>query len=600
MYTLEEFDEYRDSAMIGALERARQMSEDVSTIERQAVSNALMTHPVSRFVLHSRVQSTMYPAISDSYHGLHKLVFGTKARQDRHVRKCDMTDRPNMVWSLPGRESKSGCGVFRSNGNLPVKMCTSDPRHYMRAVSNHCGSLRCSNCMNWSAMMSGVNIEERICTPPDIKGRKTGVYDLPKHWAVSPPQEWFKGIMQRSDHFAALMDDLVRLLPAFGFYSGVLVCHPWRLSEDGEEWIFSPHLHAVGYGMFDNMGLRRALAAADSKAGGIWNDDGKENSWVFNQIHPDEPLRSVRHTIGYIMTHAGIASYDHDVDWIEAADRISIPTAPREGNEPEKARTITPMMLLGDGWRECGFWPEHLDEFDWLKWTEDQCASAFQTYRCFGKVSSNRTYCDYKDRVPRVCPDCNQPIGRFENVRALQCEPVMYNRSSKIRVMKEDLETVRSELAPFTDDLEAAGLDVLDAAMAIPQCSTPETKGLQDLQRLRSPDERAEQYDRRIAYVPSKYGMGWDPVVLTRKEFSVWQRSGLLPSNVVVPDSVRTDPPDVSAGSLAGIRIQKPSTGSHTVFSSGKDVRSRCMIAVDRIKSGTALRSSAVRREVPY
>lgn len=541
MTTLEEFDGGRDSAMIEALESAQQLADDISIIEKQAISNALMTHPVTRFVLHARVQSTLYPAISGSYHGLYKLIFGRKARQDRHIRKCDMTDRPNMVWSLPGRESKNGCGVFRSNGNLPVKMCTSDPRHYMRAVSNHCGSIRCRNCMNYTAMMAGVRIEDSICTPPDIKGRKSGLYDQPKHWAISPPQEWMKGIMQRSDHYASLVDDLVRLLPAFGFYSGVLVCHPWRLSEDSQEWMFSPHFHAVGYGRFDNMGLRRALAEADSKAGGIWNDDGASESWIFNQIHPDEPIRSVRHTIGYIMTHAGLASFDYDPDWIDAADRISIPPAPRKGNEAETARTVTPMMLLGDGWRECGFWAEHLDEFDWLQWTEDQCVSELQSYRCFGEVNRMRIYCDFKERVPRVCPDCNQPIGRFSNVRACECEPVMYNRASRIRVMKEDIDEVRLKISPFMDDLAESGLDILDAAMAVPQCSTPETKGLQDLQRLRTPNEKAEQYDRKIAYIPSKYGMGWDPVVLTRKEYAIWQRSGLLPSNVTVPDSIRVE-----------------------------------------------------------
>ena len=171
MTTLEEFDGGRDSAMIEALESAQQLADDISIIEKQAISNALMTHPVTRFVLHVRVQSTLYPAISDSYHGLYKLIFGRKARQDRHLRNCDRTDRPNMVWSLPGHESKTGCGVFRSNGNLPVKMCTNDPKHYMRAVSNHCGSIRCRNCMNYTAMMAGVKIEDRICTPPDIKGQ---------------------------------------------------------------------------------------------------------------------------------------------------------------------------------------------------------------------------------------------------------------------------------------------------------------------------------------------------------------------------------------------------------------------------------------------
>lgn len=535
MKTLEEYDEKRDSAMIAALERAEQMAEDISVIEKQAISNALMTHPVTRFVLHSRVESTMYPAISGTYHGLFKIIFGRRANPDRHLRNCDRTDRPNMVWTLPGRTVKVGCGVFRSNGNLPVKMCTNDPRHYMRAVSNHCGSIKCRNCMNWSAMMSGVRIEERICTPPDIKGRKTGTYDQPKHWAISPPQEWLKSIMQRSDHFSALTDDLVKLLPAFGFYSGVLVCHPWRLSEDTQEWIFSPHFHAVGYGRFDNMGLRRRLAETDSEAGGIWDDDGKENSWVFNQIHPGEQIRSVRHTIGYIMTHAGIGSFDFDPDWTDAADRISIPSV-KDGNS-DVAKVFTPLMVQGTGWRECGFWPEHLDEFDWLKWTEDQCSSECSMYRCFGEVNKQRVFCDYKDRVPRVCPECEYPISRFENVTSCQCEPVMYNRSSKIRVMKEDYDIVREVLSPHIEDLAVVGLDVLDAAMAVPQCSTPETKGLQDLQRLHTPNEKTERYDRKIAYVPWREG-GWIPVVMTRDGYNHWMRTGELPEGTVLPDSI--------------------------------------------------------------
>ena len=127
--------------------------------------------------------------------------------------------------------------------------------------------------------------------------------------------------------------------------------------------------------------------------------------------------------------------------------------------------------------------------------------------------------------------------------------------------MKEDIDDVRQKLSPFMDDLAESGLDILDAAMVVPQCSTPETKGLQDLQRLRTPNEKAEQYDRKIAYIPSKYGMGWDPVVLTRKEYAIWQRSGLLPSNVTVPDSIRVETLEdritSSSGSAFSISVAK-------------------------------------------
>lgn len=537
--TLEEFDKGRDEAAIAALERADDLARTARILEDAAIRAALMTHPVTKFVLSAAVQDTKYPAISDSYHGLFKLITGKTARTNRHARNADGTDVPNMVWSLPGQNRKTACGVHRSNsGELAVKMCTEEPKHYLKAVSSHCGSLRCRNCMNWTAMLTGVNLEERICTPADIIGRKTGFYDVPKHWAISPPQEWFKRIMQRSDHFSALVDDLVKLLPAFGFYAGVLVVHPWRLSEDGSEWIFSPHFHAVGYGRFDNMGLRAALRFADSRAGGIWNDDGQSESWVFNQIHPDEELKSVRHTIGYIMTHAGIGTFDHDVDWIDAADRISIPIESGKGTAAQRAKTIKPYMIEGDAWKDNNFWPEHLDEFDWLKWTEDQCTGSIPVYRVFGKVSKVRTVCDFKERVPRVCPDCGAPVGRFDSVLSLQWEPVMYERSSKIRAMSDDVDKAREELDLKRDDLQSVGLDILDAAQKVACCSTPETKGLQEMQRLKTPDEKAARFDRKVAYVPSRYGQGWDPVILSSEGYAYWKRTGELPEGTVISDSI--------------------------------------------------------------
>lgn len=551
--SLEEYDNRRVSSDISSIARFADLEEATGIIEQQAVSNALLVHPVTRFVLSSPVESTMYPAIRESYHGLARDLLGRKARNDRHIRAADLTDSPNMVWSLPGRGSGyASCGVVKPNSDevqmkpkaskgIPVKMCTSDPKHYIRAVSNHCGSLRCPKCANWTAMQTAIRIEERICTPADIQGRKDGFFDAPKHWAISPPQEWFKGIMQRSDFFSALVDDLCALLPAYGFYAGVLVCHPWRLSEDASEWIFSPHFHAVGYGRFRNMELRHDLAQVDSMAGGIWNDDGKGESWVFNQIHPDEPLRSVRHTLGYILTHAGLGTFDHDVDWTDAADRISIPIESGKGNAEDRAKTIAPYMVQGDAWREYGYYAEHLDELDWLQWTEKQLAGSIPTFRVFGAVHKVRTLSDHKERVPRLCPDCGRPIGLYHGVKSLSYEPVVYNRSSKIRVMRDDLEEVRRAWEQHSEELRAAGLDDLDFAVSVPQCSTPETKGLQDLERLRTPEQLQQQYDRKIAYVPSKYGIGYDPMVLTRRQFEVFRKTGLIPEGAEWNDSVRSE-----------------------------------------------------------
>lgn len=538
---LEDFDTGRDGRMIGALGRAQEMIDALPILERHAVANALMTHPITRFVLRSKVESSKYPAISASYQSLSKIILGRRSGNQDRERNADMTDgSPNVIWSLPGhdpdRTRSSLCGVFRVGTGKPlsVKMCTNDPSHFLKAVSNHCCSLRCPNCMNYEAMNIGLTLEERVCTPSDIHGRKTGVYDKPKHWAISPPQEWMKGIMQRSDSYAGLLDDLVALLPAYGFYAGAIVFHPWRLSEDGTTWVLSPHFHAVGFGRFSNMRLREDLARADSQHH-MWNDDGRSESWVFNQIHPDEDLRSVRHTFGYIMTHVGLGTFDHDVDWDDAVNDLVIPAEAGRGRV-KVARTITPMMVYGDGWRRSNFWTEHLDEFDWLKWTKARTEGSFQSYRVFGAVTRQRVLGRYKERVPRLCPDCGQPIGRFEGIDSPTYEPVMYDRRSTIRVMRDDYDLVRSELSRIEERLRLEGRTALDFAMSVPQCSTPETKGIQDLERLHTPEERAAIIDRVIAYVPSIYGMGYDTYILTRPQYREFQRTGRLPAGAVADD----------------------------------------------------------------
>lgn len=527
MRRIEDYDSARDAMNIRALEEAQALS----VIENIAVNNALMSHPITQYVRRCPFEDcSRYPAISGSYASLYKLITGRKNRTVSAVRTSDLCDgHPNVVWSLPGQDDRiksSRCGVFRdSRGQLPMKMCMADPKDYLKAVGNHCGSLRCRSCMNYAAMNAGVRIEERILTPIDIEGRKSGFYDIPKHWAVSPPQEWMKMICQRSDSFIGLLDDLVRLLPLYGLYCGVIVFHPWRLSDDSTEWVFSPHFHVVGFGDFRNMDLRRDLAVADAKAGGIWHDDGKNRSWVFNQIHAGEEMRSIRHTLGYIMTHAGIGSYDHAVDWDLAVEDILIP-AVYKGSKVE-AREIDPIQYETD-WRSTGFYGEHPEKVDWTAAVMDAVSSDFQSYRVFGKVSKVRTLSDYSERVVRTCPVCGENIGLFQNFHDCQPEPVMYKRSSKIRCMKGDVDTVRDYWNRNGERFKDSGYTQLDFAMSIPQCSTPETKGVQGYESSHTRDERVMMRDRCIVYVPSDRGQGLDPKVVSVKEARRMRKLGVI------------------------------------------------------------------------
>lgn len=526
MRRLEDYD--RDSGYIESIIEGEALAE----IEDLAVGNALMTHPITRFVRSVPFQSTLYPAISDGYLSLYQGITGVKlkgyAKQDRNERKSNQNGgRPNLVWSLPGQNDKEGCGVRRSDsGKLPIKMCEDNPEDFIKAISNHCGSIRCGRCMNYAAMMGGVRIEDRILSPNDLRGRAVGEWDRPKHWAISPPQEWLKKVVQRSDMFSDLVDDLVKLLPLYGFETGVLVFHPWRLSGDGKLWEFSPHFHAVGFGMFDNMRLRADLAALDRREGGIWNDDGRESSWVFNQIHAGEEIRSVRHTIGYILTHAGIGLFDYDLDFYDSDFDLIMPCERSKG--AQKVPKDIPSFIYEQDWKSTGCYAEHLEEIDWTARHMDKIHSQTQLYRIFGSANRLRVFATHSENVERLCPECGGRICLYQGVKDPCPRPVMYNQRSKIRCLPDHLLFLKEYWESSREGFRKEGLDCLDFAMSVPQLTAPETKGLQDRRRSQDVRTRAGKNDSILVYRRTvEYDCeGLRPVVVTKAEAEILRSRG--------------------------------------------------------------------------
>ena len=470
----------------------------------------------------------MYPAISDGYVSLYETITGHsikgREKQIKKQRSANQNNgRPNLVWTLPGGQDKESCGVKRSDsGKLPVKMCMNDPKDFIKAVSNHCGSIRCKSCMNYAAMMAGVRIEDRIMTPNDLRGRISGDYLKPRHWAVSPPQEWIKRVMQRSDMFADLVDDLVKLLPLYGFDTGVIVFHPWRLSDDGKLWELSPHFHVVGFGRFDNMRLREDLAKADSKLGNMsWNDDGRNNSWVFNQIHPDDEIRSVRHTLGYILTHAGIGLYDFDVDFAESDNDLLFPVQRASGSE--KVMKDVPTHIYLNEWESTGCYAEHLDQVDWTERHMDKCTSQIQLYRVFGSANKLRVFDVCAEDVERLCPECGAKIGLFQGFDDPDPQPVVYKHTSKIRCFRDSKLFLEEYWRSKVHDFRMEGMNELEFAMSVPQLSTPETKGLQEYRTKYSQEHRKRCYDSVLVYKPIvRHGCpGFQPLIVTRNQAEI-------------------------------------------------------------------------------
>ena len=88
---------------------------------------------------------------------------------------------------------------------------------------------------------------------------------------------------------------------ALGLFAGLMVFHPWRQKID--RWVFSPHFHVILYGYLD---VQQFL------------DDNP--GWLIKVIHAREEIRSVRHTIAYLETHAGLPLAERDPDEVDWAN----------------------------------------------------------------------------------------------------------------------------------------------------------------------------------------------------------------------------------------------------------------------------------------
>ena len=540
-----QWDSARDDVFITALDKASRIAE----LENVAIQAALQVHPITPFVLGVDFEpSELYPAISDTYQSLELIFTGNQKTRNavpKSLRSSDFI--PYVHWSLPGKNKDSStCGVHRSErGDLPVTVCSSGTNDYLKARAMHCWSLRCSKCMNPQALRKSVQMESKVVAPVDIYRRKTGFDDKIKHWALSPPQEWLKKVVQRADHYQMLFDDIIFLLQRYGFAGGCIVFHPWRLSKDQMIWKFSPHFHVVGHGFFNNMQMRSDLAKIDAKYH-IWGDDGKTESWVSEQIHPDEKIRSVRYTFAYILTHAGLGRFTYDNDWKEQANDLIIPVELSGNKKTVKSESLRIHDASRSDerlWRESyssgsyikelspeGWWMDSLSEgqedFDWLRWVKDCCIGDLPVYRFFGDALGTRVLSLYTDRRVRSCPVCGQELVRKSSLSSCFCEPAEYVHNSKIRVMRSDFSQVSDFWAANREAYSEEGLSVMDFAMSIPQCSSPETSGMTLHRPSVSIEDRAANRNKVLVYLWAENEFGLDPVYVAKEELAELRKAG--------------------------------------------------------------------------
>ena len=535
-----------DESNLTALEKA----VDLVMINKLAIETALQSHPVTKFVRDLPFEDlSRYPAISNTYTSIidkkQKREFGPTYRKVH-------SGVSNMIWSLPAKDKDRSCGVAGSfargkdseigrllNADISIRTCTVEKKHSAIAICNRCWSLRCQYCMNSQAMKMGVKSENKILAPADIYRRKTGKELEFFHYVISPPQEWVKSIIQNSSDYADLLDDIVAICEDNGLISGVIVFHPWHQVID--HWEAEPHFHIVACGNFTNTNVfRKKMQDIDSEKH-IWNDDGKKESWVVKKIHPNKKLKSARQTVAYTLTHVGMNYFDFSVDWDLAAEDLLIPavmdgTAVRvkeesqfvHDNVSEDDRIWKEDYSFMD-WKKIGVDKNGEDVFysGWEQWVKEKMTGHFQNVRYFGSANKTRILAVHEETKTRMCPICNSPMAVFEGVH--DCTPILsqFRKKSVIRVMKDDYDTV----AGYWDDnpdIADEGVSVLDFAINIPQCSTPETQGVQEYDPNENPEKRAEARRKRIVYVWAKDGIGMYPIVVDVDEIALLKRNGNL------------------------------------------------------------------------
>ena len=528
---LKDFD--KDSFYLRALEHA----VDVAEVEGLAVQTALAEHPVMQFVRALPVEDFgCNLPLSESYN-LNENEAGKK-------------EKSYIAWGLPtrGKPGKT-CGFVTTGvhqGHL-ITSCSADHEHYTKAMKYRCWKLGCPDCANDTAIRAGVKAERKIVAHQYLRLQEHGVNIPPSHIVVSPPQKLTQELMQTTEGYRKLVSAVEMILNVSGIHAGAMVCHPWRQKSHG--WEVGGHFHVVGFGRLKPTKKLKKMFPG----------------WIFEKVHGQEKIRSVRQTFSYLLTHAGIARAEKankDIDWDQKflkhmiSDKDVSPIDALEGEDEAlifkfedllaRSSKIEHPWDIGDRMYQDPDM-ELLGSVDWVEYTKRVYTRRFMAIRYFGAVSTRkiRVLSEYRERIVRKCPECEADVCRYvigNGVRTL-LEKVMYYKESPLLVRSQNYRHVYTDYLKFKNDLDAEGMSILDYAIANPLVATPETMGLQPLTADGSREARAARRGKFIRYVWVPEWKAYRIETMTKKEA---KKKGLLEDidylkNIDAPEIVKAE-----------------------------------------------------------
>ncbi len=476
----------------------RKLQRQMEQAEREglAVQAALSEHSVTSYVKRLPVESTLYPAIEylvlanrmgrnveDVYDHFRKI------RQERNqgidqegpsfqtATLDSYTDgqegtiqegqgipdvdhafdgiedpyRPHefIHWCVPAhdlsRPQRKGCGFIRSsNGSIVYSACPEDAEHYIKGKRRHCWSLHCPECMNDTALKRGIAVEKRMLEYQMLTEKQGKDPGKVGHWVVSPPQELIKCLCQTRDEFEDINRYIEQQMKDRGGRAGVQVFHPWRQTDD--KWEFSPHFHILCYGFIDT---KRFL---------------KDNpGWIIKKVHSHEDIKSIRHTIAYLMTHMGLPLYEKDpddIDWdLEVLNHLIPGIKSKDADYSE------------DDWsrkgENRGKMVGEVTGIDWEDWPMQRLTGKFRL-RYWGATSCGniRTLDIVRQYRIRVCKECGTPLRTYDGSDDTEGSYVRYIQDDPVVVFRENYDRAKEVLDEFMPRFREEGLTATDFAKA--------------------------------------------------------------------------------------------------------------------------------------
>lgn len=362
-----------------------------------------------------------------------------------------------ISWSLPAqditRPRRKGCGFIRaSDGTMVYTACSHDDDHFIRAKRRHCWSLRCPDCMNDTALRSGSRSEERFLAYIHLMMKMGNPRPEPSHWVVSPPQDFVKRAMQTYEGYDALTKYIETQLSMCGGLGGNLVFHPWRQKED--RWVLSPHFHSILFGRIDTKRFLR-----------------DNPGWIIKKVHSRQSITSIKHTIGYLQTHCGVASVEVNPDSVDWDLRILSHFVPGlfsggdagfDDDDYDKASRNEGRMV-GD-----------LSDVDWLDWTMRPLSSDMHQ-RYWGVLSSKsiRKVDVYRQYKIRTCSECGSLLRTYDGFSDIKGDYVRYIVDDPVMCFARDAELVKSIFLRYKTQLRSGELTVFDIVECMPLAVCP-------------------------------------------------------------------------------------------------------------------------------